>query len=386
MKTCKLLTTRKLSICGCAVLVLLTTHMTVRADEPKSAPRDGDDRWQQIVAVEDVCAWPNLTLLPDGTIAAFIFNKPTHGQCEGDIDCWTSSDGVKWERRSTVTQHLPNTIRMNCAAGVARNGDVVVLCSGWTNEKQADRPKQLPYRDAMLRTWVLRSSDAGRTWEKHEAFPAPETGWKEYIPFGDIWVGDDGALHTSCYHGHYKDSAKTFKTDGWQSWHFRSDDDGHTWKGDSIIGPNHNETNIFPLGGQSWLAAARITNMQLVRSDDNGKTWGEPMSVTERNEINGHLHRLQNGRLLLSYGVRVRGQRGVCAKLSNDDGQTWSEPIRLAHTVGDADCGYPSSVQRADGKIVTAWYSKQSPDHDGYHMGVTIWADPAKSRPDHGNH
>ena len=41
-----------------------------------------------------------------------------------------------------------------------------------------------------------------------------------------------------------------------------------------------------------------------------------------------------------------------------------------------SDCGYPSSVQRADGKIVTAWYSKASVNHERYHMGVAIWELP----------
>jgi hypothetical protein len=66
----------------------------------------------------------------------------------------------------------------------------------------------------------------------------------------------------------------------------------------------------------------------------------------------------------------------VLAKFSSDEGQTWGAPLRLAQTL-ESDCGYPSSVQRADGKIVTAWYSKASAEHDGYHMGVAIWEAPA---------
>ena len=64
------------------------------------------------------------------------------------------------------------------------------------------------------------------------------------------------------------------------------------------------------------------------------------------------------------------------AKLSADEGKTWSAPLRLANTLS-GDCGYPSSVQRADGKIVTAWYSKASVNHDRYHMGIAIWEAPA---------
>jgi BNR repeat protein len=328
---------------------------------------------QRVVAVEGVCAWPNLTLMRDGTVVAIFHNQPSHGQQEGDVDCWASRDGLSWEKRSTVTRHEPNTIRMNHAAGLAKNGDLVVLCSGWTNLKQPERPKQGAFRDAILRAWVLRSADGGRTWEQRDVFPEAESGWTEYIPFGDIWVGEDGRLHTSCYQGEFTDPSRSTKTKGWRSWHFHSEDDGWTWKVGSIIGPRHNETDIFPLGGKSWLAAARIDRMELIRSDDNGVTWQEPRPVTERNEINGHLMRLKDGCLLLTYGVRVNGRCGVCAKMSDDDGRSWGDPLRLAHTVKGADCGYPSSVQLPGDSIVTAWYSKHTPDHVGYQMGVTVW-------------
>jgi hypothetical protein len=255
-----------------------------------------------------------------------------------------------------------------------------VLCSGWSDVKQETRPKQAAFRDAILRSWVLRSRDAGSTWERRDAFPAGETGWTEYIPFGDIWTGDDGLLHVSCYQGEFRDPSKSTKTKSWRSSHLRSDDDGWTWEVVSVIGSRHNETDLFPLGGKSWLAVARIDKMELIRSDDNGLTWQEPVPLTGRNEINGHLTRLADGRLLLSYGNRNDGHRGVLAKLSNDEGVTWSDPIRVAHTADGGDCGYPASVQHADGRVVTAWYSNKSPLHIGYHLGVTIWKAPEFKR------
>lgn len=352
-----------------AISIALLSSLAGAEPEPETI--------QRVVAVKGVCAWPNLTLTADGEILAILHNQPAHGTKEGDVECWASRDGLAWEKRSVVTKHEPNTIRMNHAAGLAKNGDFIVLCSGWTNLKQAERPKQANFRDAVLRPWVLRSKDGGRTWEKREEFPAAETGWTEHIPFGDIWIGEDGALHSSCYQGEFEDATKSTKTKSWRAWHLRSEDDGWTWTPESIIGPRHNETDILPLGGKSWLAAARIDKMELIRSDDNGATWSEPTPVTERNEINGHLAKLKDGRLLLSYGVRVKDRRGVCAKLSSDDGKTWSEPLRLASAVGDADCGYPSSVQLDDGAIVTAWYAKESPEHSGYHMGASVWRAPA---------
>lgn len=327
---------------------------------------------KRIVAVKEVCAWPNLTLMRDGTVIAVLHNQPGHGTMEGDVDCWASRDGVTWEKRGTVTQHEPHTIRMNHAAGLAANGDLIVLCSGWTDEKQPGRPKQARFRDDILATWVMRSSDGGRAWQKSTAFPLAEAGWSQHIPFGDIWAGTDGALHTSCYQGQFTDPSKSTKIKGWRAWHFRSDDDGHTWKAESIIGPRHNETSVFPLGGRSWLAAARIDATEVIRSDDDGATWQEPVRVTGKNEINGHITRLNDKRLLLTYGVRIADRQGVCAKFSSDDGRTWSHAVRLARS-SSGDCGYPSSVQLADGTIVTAYYSREAPEHAGYHMGVALW-------------
>lgn len=337
---------------------------------------------RQVLAVENVCAWPNLTLLRDGTIAAILHNAPSHGRVEADLECWVSRDGLTWEKRSLVTSREPQTVRMNHAAGLARNGDFLVLCSGWTDVKQAERPKQGPFRDAVLSPWILRSRDDGRTWTQSGDFPAGDNGWTEYIPFGDIWTDSGGVLHTSCYQGQYTDNSASTEINAWRSWHFRSADDGVTWQRGSLIGAEHNETNIFLLQGSSWLAAARSVSSatDLFRSDDGGATWRGPRRVTSvglgsgEGEINAHVTRLADNRLLLTYGVRTVGKAGVCALLSADEGRTWTEPVRLVHCSGDS--GYPSSVQLTSGSIVTVWYASQSPLRDGYHMGATVWATP----------
>jgi BNR repeat-like domain len=327
------------------------------------------------VAIDNVCAWPMLVTLRDGTIITIIHNRPSHGQMEGDVESWASRDGALWEKRGHPAPNDPRTVRMNIAAGLARNGDILVLCSGWTDEKQSDRPKQSAFRDAVLPIWVCRSADGGRSWKQLKQFPENERGWMPFIPFGPILVGADGALHVSCYAGEFADSSKSTRTKSWRAWHFRSDDDGRTWRQTSVIGANHNETAIFHLGGRHWLAASRHEAMDLFRSSDDGQTWGEGQRVTARNEINGHLAQLQDGQLLLSYGNRVSGQFGVLAKLSHDAGRTWGTPVRLATSL-EQDCGYPSSVQQADGKILTAYYAKRVENHERYHMGVAIWAAP----------
>ncbi|MBE7497609.1 MAG: exo-alpha-sialidase [Verrucomicrobiaceae bacterium] len=330
----------------------------------------------RFIAIDNACAWPNLTLLPDGSINTTIFGKPSHGQIAGAAECWNSKNGEFWEKRGIPAPNEPNTNRMNVAAGLAKNGDLLVLCSGWTNEKQPQRPKQPDFRDDILSTWVCRSGDGGKTWSQIKDFPAPDEGWTNYIPFGDIKIGEDGALHVSCYGGEFTDPAKSTKTKGYRSWHFRSDDDGKTWQRTGTIGPKSNETTLLHLDGKRWMAASRYTTMEIYLSEDDGVTWSGPRAVTAKNEINGHLLRLKDGRILMAYGSRVKDQYGVLAKITADEGKTWTEPVRVAHTLM-SDCGYPSTVQRADGRLVTAWYSKASENHQRYHMGVAIWDAPA---------
>ena len=95
------------------------------------------------------------------------------------------------------------------------------------------------------------------------------------------------------------------------------------------------------------------------------------MPLTLPHQIPGHLLRLQDGGILLTYGNRCLNNFGIDARLSSDEGQTWGAPFRLADMpLGDG--GYPASVQRSDGRIVTAYYAQQPGDHQ-YQMAVAIW-------------
>ncbi|MFC1454327.1 sialidase family protein, partial [Verrucomicrobiota bacterium] len=144
------------------------------------------------------------------------------------------------------------------------------------------------------------------------------------------------------------------------------------------------------LGNGKWLAAARKAGLTLLYSEDDAKTW-RPYGPLPRGKVTsnmmhpGHLTRLKDGTILLSYGKRQRQPKsatppGVEVMFSNDDGKTWSEPYRLLN-VDSADSGYPSSVQRKDGQVVTAYYARGIPGHKGYHMGVVIWEPDKNLKP-----
>lgn len=327
------------------------------------------------VAIDNVCAWPNLKTLRDGTIVATIFNQPSHGRMEGDVECWASIDGRFWRRRSVAAAHEPSTNRMNVAAGFDRDGNLLVLASGWSLKHEGEAV----VLGDVLPFWSCRSADA-REWSVfRDAMPQPPPGVGPYVPFGDVFVAGDGSLRASCY-ARVPASAETKTKKPFRSWVVRSDD-GNRWTLGSTIGPVHNETTLVHLAGGKWLAAARREYVELFRSDDDCETWHSLGPVTGRNEINGHLLKLADGRLLLSFGRRLAGQYGVGMRLSRDEGRTWTAPKTLVGDLTNGDCGYPSSVQRGDGTIVTAYYASDVAAHERYHMGVVLWNLPREVAP-----
>jgi len=114
--------------------------------------------------------------------------------------------------------------------------------------------------------------------------------------------------------------------------------------------------------------------IDLYLSRDDCRTWQYVNRPVERTGWGGNpptLTSLQDGRLCLTYGFRDAPHM-MCAKLSEDRGITWSEEIVLRASAGCHDIGYPRTVQRADGAVVTAYYTTDSPDGEHY-IEATVW-------------
>ena len=78
---------RGLTVC---LLVMGTIAAAEETSEKRYVQGKSGERVMPVVAVDNVCAWPNLTLLPDGTIVATIHNQPSHLKVPADVDCWAS--------------------------------------------------------------------------------------------------------------------------------------------------------------------------------------------------------------------------------------------------------------------------------------------------------
>lgn len=114
--------------------------------------------------------------------------------------------------------------------------------------------------------------------------------------------------------------------------------------------------------------------IDLYASDDNGQTWyhkHQPVADTGRGGNPPTLTHLHDGRLCLIYGYRDAPYR-ICAKLSSDVGNTWSDEIVLRDNGGDHDIGYPRTIQRPDGTVVTVYYFDEEPDGARF-IEATLW-------------
>ena len=144
----------------------------------------------------------------------------------------------------------------------------------------------------------------------------------------------------------------------------RSRDDGRTWGDATLVSkPVDGETSLVRLSSGKLLAALRRCypdaehDTWLSDSDDDGYTWSAPRRVTGHMQHPADLVQLADGRILLVFGHR-RVPFGVRALISRDEGKSWDHDntLVLASESIDRDCGYPSVVQLDDGQIVVAYY------------------------------
>ncbi len=227
---------------------------------------------------------------------------------------------------------------------------------------------------AGARSWFYISYDRCKTWEGPYRLPM----------FGQTGIAArtnyliDGPQECTLF-------LTTAKANGHEGRVFSActKDGGSTFEFASWIGPEPEGFAIMP-------ASVRITKsrilvavrrreagknwIDLYGSEDNGRTWGyvnRPVSNTGYGGNPPTLTKLFDGRLCLTYGYRDPPY-GMRAKLSKTDGESWGKEIILRDDGGNHDLGYPRTVQRADGRIVTVYYYNDHPEGERY-IAATIW-------------
>ncbi len=119
--------------------------------------------------------------------------------------------------------------------------------------------------------------------------------------------------------------------------------------------------------GMPFIDAPRGGRTHVMHSDDNGKTWSDPKMLvdTEYDDRHSTILELDDGTLLCTFFTyRFPGVAHAAYILSHDQGQTWSDPVKLP---GDAAAfGSGSAIRLLDGSIVVA------ADQDSPKKGIAI--------------
>jgi hypothetical protein len=316
--------------------------------------------------------WPTVARRADGELwVTWSGGRESHVCPFGQVVAMTSRDqGDTWtyprvlldsaldDRDSGVLETAKGTLLVTTFTSLAYEPALAgqLAAATWPAEriarwKAAHARLDEAGRKAELGQWLIRSTDAGRTWSTR--LPTVVNS-----PHGPIQLRDGRLLY----------AGKELWTGGHRIGVCESPDDGLTWRwlaeiptrpGDDPVEDYHELHAVEAADGRLIIHIRKenkANNNETLQteSSDGGKSWTEPHSIGVWGHPS-HLLRLRDDRLLMTYGHR-RPPFGNQACLSEDSARTWSDPLLISQDGATGDLGYPSTVEQADGTLLTIWY------------------------------
>lgn len=317
---------------------------------------------------------PKTTELKDMRMGPFV-NLPDGGLVTVDTTrCLISRDnGKSWSSYPLFKDTSAYSIRVERALIRTRRGTLILA---FMNEKEKSpfkwREDIHDVPDAVLPTYVVRSTDGGRTWESPQLMHRDWTG-----AIRDIIETKDGHIVFSSMMMRHDPGRHTVLT-------YTSSDDGKSWKRSNIIdlgGVGHHagvtESTLEQLKSGELLMYMRTNwgSFWETRSVDKGVTWTDFRSTPiKASTAPGMFKRLKSGRLIMiwnqnlpqgrkSYPLRggdnnwsevyqSNHREELSVMFSDDEGKTWSAPIVIARvTKPNAQVSYPYFLERNPGEI-----------------------------------
>jgi len=329
------------------------------------------DIYAEIISTGVICkqpgkyiGWPSITQTRSGELlVVFSGMREAHVCPFGVTQMIRSSDlGLTWTDPVTIN----NTPLDDRDAGILETSKGTLLVNWFTSlafdrQKNYDRnPSWKRHADKLgdetrkywLGNWTRRSLDGGLSWEE----PVKQLVSAPHEP---IELSDGRLLYVGTA---FVQDKKIIGVE-------QSFDDGQSWQlistipmsSDDDVAYAH-EPHVIELSNGKLVAMFRYNprnhNQSYLRqseSYDGGKTW----TTSHTTDIWGyppHLLELENGLLMVSYGVR-REPFGEKACISRDGGLTWETDREITiNPATNSDLGYPASIQLEDASIMTVYY------------------------------
>ena len=348
--------------------------------------------------------WPTITARADGELLIVgSGNRKEHVCPFGQVCLLRSPDGGEtWtepevlvngpldDRDAGVLETAKGTLIVNWFSSVAwlnylyrqETGEINWLapetCAEWR-----------PVREEIARSgnireelgdWTIRSEDGGKTWSSR--VPSVVNS-----PHGPIQASDGRLLYAGKRTQLPNNWRRGSSHEPGESGLAESLDDGKSWRWVSTIPqmPGHDvadyhELHLAECANGRLIAQIRNHGSPFegetlqTESTDGGITWTVPHTIRVWGTPS-HVLRLQDSRLLMTYGHR-RAPFGNQARISDDSGQTWTEPIILSDDGKGTDLGYPSTAQLPDGNLVSVWYENFQ-DGNPAALRLARWSLPA---------
>ena len=165
----------------------------------------------------------------------------------------------------------------------------------------------------------------------------------------------------------------------------RTNDGGLTWRFVSYLCDEPRGFAIMPsavnLASGRILAAVRVREpgepqrdwIDAYSSSDEGRTWAKLSKIadTGRGGNPASLVLLRDGRVCATYGFRNEPY-AMMARISSDGGSSWGSEIALREGGKAPDLGYPRSIVRPDGMVVTVYYFNDAVQSERF-IEAAIW-------------
>lgn len=315
---------------------------------------------------------PNVTLLQTGEILIGFRRSgfPIRGDSDPTLRPFSMKvSGLHEIPSASMDMILDEPNSLTPAFYQRRDGTILCFFNRYATHKPSRRKaladagrRPFTERDGLLFTRepiTLMCSRDGVNWQPFSEIDLP--GWTYPPAFrGNMIEGLDGSILFSVYTTDDPAGER-----GMQSLLVRSRDRGRTWEYVSTIARHEDpklafgETSLYRTAGGrliAWLRGGAGLDIHTAVSEDDGMTW----APFRRHATYGYPQdaiRLESGNVLLTYGVR-KAPRGVRAKLLSPECEDIDdvEEFFVRDDSATGACGYPASVQLADGNIFTIYY------------------------------